>query len=314
MGPKKSIASKCPRASSSTEFDHNRFVSATAEECFQTSITRRSRIKERGFELDSENSKTEGFYKTIQERGWQLFCRHPKAAAMTVVHEFFTNAVEGPTGHKVFVRGKEVKYDNTTINNLLHLQYNPVGPDDMDVLLNNKANIPMITQAICQSKGTRWTIVRDAHAHFPLNDLHPHMKVWYHFICARLMPTMHLSEVTKERVALLYAILMGKKINVGQWIQHNITHTIRQGSRGIPHPTLLTKLVASHSINIEGAEILQPKVPLNQKVIERIMIHELREEVTGASSSGARAPHLERASQPRATIADLTRAVECHEA
>ena len=40
---------------------------------------------------------------------------------MTVVREFFANAPEGPTGHKVFVRGKEVKYDSATINNVLCL-------------------------------------------------------------------------------------------------------------------------------------------------------------------------------------------------
>ena len=93
-----------------------------------------------------------------------------------VVRKFFANAPEGPTGHKVFVRGKEVKYDSTTINNLFRLQYNPIGPDDVDTLLNNDANIAMITHAICQ-RGTHWTIVREAHAHFPSKDLHPHMKV-----------------------------------------------------------------------------------------------------------------------------------------
>ena len=73
---------------------------------------------------------------------------------MTVVREFFANTPEGPTGHKVFVRGKEVKYDSTTINNLFRLQYNPIGPDDVDILLNNEANISMVTQAICLSRGT----------------------------------------------------------------------------------------------------------------------------------------------------------------
>ena len=122
------------------------------------------------------------------------------------------------------------------------------------------------------------------------------------------MPTMHLLEVTKKRAALLYVIFMGKKINVGRWVQHNINHAIRQGFGGSPHPTLLTELIASHGIDTGGAEILQPKGSLHQKAIKRIMVHELREEVTGASSSGARAP------QASTTIADLTRAVERHEA
>ena len=65
MGPKKAIASKHPRASSSTQYDESRFVSAEAKACFQASVTKRSGIKERGFEFANENSRTEGFSKTI---------------------------------------------------------------------------------------------------------------------------------------------------------------------------------------------------------------------------------------------------------
>ena len=125
---------------------------------------------------------------------------------------------------------------------------------------------------------------------------------------------MYLLEVTKKRAALLYVIFMGKKINVGRWVQHNINHAIRQGTGGIPHPTLLTELIASHGIDTGGTEILQPKGPLHQKAIKRIMVHELKEDVMRASSSDAWAPLLARDSQTYATIADLTRAVECHEA
>ena len=104
-----------------TEYDHSQFVFADVEVCFHASVTKRSGIKEQGFKLDGKNARIEGFYKTIEDREWQLFCRHPKAAAMTVIREFFSNAPEGPTGHKVFVRGNEVKYDSATINNLLRL-------------------------------------------------------------------------------------------------------------------------------------------------------------------------------------------------
>ena len=98
------------------------------------------------------------------------------------------------------------------------------------------------------------------------------------------MPTMHLSEVTIERVVLLCGIQMGLKINVGQWVQSNISHAIRQGSGGIPHPTLLTELIVAHGIDTTGAEVLQTKGSLNQKAIERFIIAELRQEVTRASS------------------------------
>ena len=90
----------------------------------------------------------------IQNHGWLLFYKHPKAAAMTVVCEFFANAPEGPSNYKVFVRGKEVKYDTTTINNLLRLQYNPTGQDEVEYLLNDSANMVEVTRVICQSRGT----------------------------------------------------------------------------------------------------------------------------------------------------------------
>ena len=89
---------------------------------------------------------------------------------------------------------------------------------------------------------------------------------------------MYMSEVTKEQAVFFYWIQKGLKVNVGMWIQSNISHTVRQGSGGIPHPTLLTELIASHGIDTTGQEVLQPKGPLNPKAIERIVTLELREE------------------------------------
>ena len=85
---------------------------------------------------------------------------------------------------------------------------------------------------------------------------------------------------------LLYRIQKGLKINVGGWINSNICHTIRQGSRGIPHLTLLMELITSQGIDTTGEEVLQPKSPFNPKAIERIVTLEVRQKATGSSSSG----------------------------
>ena len=103
---KKSIASKRPRGSSSFNYDCTRFVSTNTEGQFYTLVTWRSGIKKRGFDINVENSRVEDFQRVIHSRGWQLFCKHPKAAAMTVVREFFMNTPEGNLGYMVFVRGK----------------------------------------------------------------------------------------------------------------------------------------------------------------------------------------------------------------
>ena len=218
-------------------------------------MTRRSGVKEWGFDIDVENARVEDFQKVIHSQRWQLFCKHPNAAAMMVVREFFANASEGTSSHTMFVKGKQVKYDAATINHLIRLQYNPTDPDEVEYLLND-ANMAEVARVICQCKGTKWTIVRDERAHIPFEDLQQHMKVWHHFICARLTPTMNLLEVTKEWAVLLYGIQKRLKINVGRCIQPNISHTIRQGSGGIPHPPLLTELIASYRIDTMGSDLL----------------------------------------------------------
>ena len=109
-------------------------------------------------------------------------------------------------------------------------------------------------------------------------------------------------------------IKKGLKINVGGWINSNIRHAIRQGSGGIPHPMLLTELIACHGIDTTSQEVLQPKSPLNPKAIEWIVTLELRQEATRASSSATQAPRPARPSQPRATITELARAYEKQEA
>ena len=59
--PKKAIVSKRPKGSSSSEYDRSRFVSADAEVRFHNSVTRRSGIRERGFDIDMENAWVEDF-------------------------------------------------------------------------------------------------------------------------------------------------------------------------------------------------------------------------------------------------------------
>ena len=83
-----------------------------------------------------------------------MFFKHPNAAAMMVAHEFFATAPEGTSGHTVFVRGKQVKYDAASISHLLHLPYNPSGPDEVQYLLND-TNMDEVSRFICKSGGTQ---------------------------------------------------------------------------------------------------------------------------------------------------------------
>ena len=114
--PKKAVASKRPWGSSSSEFDKMRFVSVEAEARFNDSVSRRSGLKERVFDIDVENPKVECVQRVIKSKGWQFFCKHPKALAVTIVHEFYMNTAENTSTLVVFVKGKQVHYDASMIN------------------------------------------------------------------------------------------------------------------------------------------------------------------------------------------------------
>ena len=70
---------------------------------------------------------------------------------MKVVREFFANAMECTSDYTVFVRGKQVRYDAGTINQLFQLPYNPSGPNEVDYLMN-LVNMEEVSNAICKKR------------------------------------------------------------------------------------------------------------------------------------------------------------------
>ena len=102
MGPKKTIAYKRHRGSSSSNFDPKRFVSVDADARFHDSMTRRSGLKEWSFDIDIESPRVEYFRQIIESRGWQELYKDPKATAMTVVCEFYANTWDSTPTPMVF--------------------------------------------------------------------------------------------------------------------------------------------------------------------------------------------------------------------
>ena len=51
---------------------------------------------------------------------WELLCEHPDLVVVPIVREFYANGKERD-GFRVFVRGKWVAFDRTTINGYYEL-------------------------------------------------------------------------------------------------------------------------------------------------------------------------------------------------
>ena len=52
---------------------------------------------------------------TIDANWWEILCEHPDQAVVPIVREFYANGKE-MDGFRVFVRGKWVAFNRTTIN------------------------------------------------------------------------------------------------------------------------------------------------------------------------------------------------------
>ena len=96
-------------------------------------------------------------------------------------------------------------------------------------------------------------------------------KIWHYFVCAKLQPTTNVSAVMKSRVALVYAILEGMKIDVSLVIQHSIMHGFEQGIQGFPHSHLITKLCRNAGVKWnKKEEVHAPKGIIDDAVVVKI--------------------------------------------
>ena len=90
------------------------------------------------------------------------------------------------------VTEKQIRFDATMINTLLCIQ--APHPDDV-MRMDSTTELDEVTRVICE-RVVNWTIVRGTWTSFSTKELETHIKIWHHFICARLVPTAYLMEVS----------------------------------------------------------------------------------------------------------------------
>ena len=138
MAPKTKSA-----AGSSQSFDSSKFLSYETQKKF-TDQKRIHVIQERGLVQKLQ-------YKvnwTIDANRWEILCEHPEPAVVPIVREFYANGKE-MDDLRVFVRGKWVKFDRTTINH--HYGLADIEDDQyQDLLESEEAKWEEIKNALCK--------------------------------------------------------------------------------------------------------------------------------------------------------------------
>ena len=138
---KQKLSSKRSRASEETahDYDHEKFVNASAVEKFDLILKNRSFIKEKGFQHPDDF-----FRKTIANKGWRVLCQPPRLAATMVVREFYTNLASHIL-KRVRVRGVLVDFSAKSINRYYNLE--PINSEAYDRLHENP-NYPEVLRML----------------------------------------------------------------------------------------------------------------------------------------------------------------------
>ena len=152
------------------------------------------------------------FKELIEKRGWGTFCAHRRAGYAAVVREFYSNLV-GRKDNTVYVRGVWVPYGVQAINQVYGMAGHKHGSKFKKLLEN--PDLKKVAEKLTDGKAQ---LRQEKGGPKILNrgSLTEEAKVWFYFIASVLVPTRHLSTVREQEAVMLYAILKGYKINIGQ--------------------------------------------------------------------------------------------------
>lgn len=247
MPPKKKA-----KASSQPSFDKTLFVSAAAEKRYNE-YKNRPLIPERGLDIAGPINIE------ITRRHWEKLTEPSEPAVVSLVQEFYANAVEGclegeESDDIVFVRGKRVSIHCAEINRFYDL------PNEGAFAVENSVNWSEVLDRLCASP-TEWShCVQDGSvSSFPTKCMDSYPKAWFYFIAAKMLPVSHLSSVHSTRAAVIFAILNGTPLNVGSYIQAAIRYSIMDETLGLVCPSLITSLCLAAGVKLGPNEAILPE-------------------------------------------------------
>ncbi|PIN14789.1 hypothetical protein CDL12_12578 [Handroanthus impetiginosus] len=180
----------------------------------------------------------------------------PEDGNKTMVREFYAN----------------VKFNSSNNNRVLLSTTCSVPPSLMNQMtLRHLSNTPpsweTISNVLCTAPPNWILNVHNEPVGIPRSSLTNEAWDWLRFINARLYPSSHLSEVSKDRAILLYAILTGVPLNIGRYINGAILKSARGGMTiSLYFPSLVTALCQQEGLaNLPGDELIQPDTTVNEE-------------------------------------------------
>jgi len=153
--------------------------------------------------------------RRLQELHMGFIFQDPSECNISVVREFYANWKPDARSHFVTVRGVEVQLTPSAINQLLGTADSP---SDVLTAINISPPNQQIRHALSGAQSTaKWIRHghRGYHQSYPYAHMNREARVWLKMVMNCLIPGLHFTEVTRDRVCLVYALMKDLPINVG---------------------------------------------------------------------------------------------------
>ncbi|QCE00631.1 hypothetical protein DEO72_LG7g1921 [Vigna unguiculata] len=224
------------------------FLTKDNEDRFQV-VMQRKLVAERKVIL--KPGEVNEFQLELIRRGWERLGSYPSTFSVTLVKEFYSNAKVTTSVAPTFlsyVRGKRVPFDADTINEFLGTQLADDVECQFSVLEDEGVAPGELIQALCLAgEGFHRGMIQRG-------SLPPLARFWTAFVHANISPCSHVSDLTEGRATILYTILTGRVMDVGQFIANEIHRCANvAGKAALDHPSLIT-----HLCSLAGVDITVP--------------------------------------------------------
>ncbi|KOM28570.1 hypothetical protein LR48_Vigan550s000200 [Vigna angularis] len=173
------------------------------------------------------------FGEQLENRNWGRLATYPAPASIVVVKEFYTNARR---------LGDHLAED--------YLSY-------------VKGHV---IRVLCVPGGHFQRNKNGAVVNIRRVDLTPLAKYWMAFSHANIQPCSHVSDITVSRALLLYCVLKGMIINIGQVMANEIQvcANTMNSKEPLGHPSLIIHLCELAGVNISAPSFERPRKAIDE--------------------------------------------------
>ncbi|KAG5571568.1 hypothetical protein H5410_061334 [Solanum commersonii] len=189
--------------------------------------------------------------RRTRELGMEFIFAESEECNLHMVREFYANWAPEARSHYVMVRGRNVPI--TGINNILGT------PQDTDPSPPYQA----ICHMLCGPQSmAQWTKHSGKTYHQSLPYAHmPETRVWLKVVMKCLIMGLHYTDITCDRVCLVYALMTGMELNIGAIIKSSIRKArVHKGDR-YAFGGLITKMCRAEGVPEKNVNYMAPLYP-----------------------------------------------------